>query len=279
MQQIAPALQAGKQRLPRPERRQQGRNRRLQRREEIRQVRKRLDPQQLLRPDEPQHDHQAGREQQPHQHQNVARPPRWKRVHQHERRPGSSRDGNDRERHDRQQRGDVEHGARTFRAAHTDQHRHQKDHHHPRCLHDRAQEARVEQAPRRNRRHQQQPQIVGQKKRRQRGDDAAESEEGEKRQKQPRQPHAEEEVTELRVILEVAGQPERSLIQRTDDEHADAAKQQAAHPVATLPPLRAIARRPEVRQQEVGVRLHHHTISSISCSAPPPVSFRNTAVS
>jgi len=279
VEQIAAALQAGEERLPRPERRQQRRDRRLQRREKVRQVRQRLDLQQLLGPDEAQHDDQARREQQPHQHQDVARPLGRKGVDQHQRRRGAGGHGDDRERHHRQERGDVEHHARAFCAADADQHRHHEDHDHPRRLHHGPQEAGVKQPAGGDRRHQQQPQIVRQEERRQRGHHAAEGEKREERQEQPGQSHPQQKVAELGVVCKMAGQPERTLEQRHAHGDPDAAEQQAAREIAALAPASAVARRQQVRQQEVRIGLDHQTISSSSCSPLPPVSFRNTEVS
>jgi hypothetical protein len=70
---VEAAREAGEQRLARPERRQQRRDRRLQRGEEVGDVGQRLDPQQPLGLDEAQQHHEAHREQQAHQHQDVAR--------------------------------------------------------------------------------------------------------------------------------------------------------------------------------------------------------------
>ena len=138
----------------------------------------------------------------------------------------------------------------------------------------------MEQPARRDRRGQQQPQIVGQEERRERGDDAAEGQEREERQEQPRQAEAEQVVAELGVLDELPGEPERRPRDsaRDHDQRRSPPNSDAAQQVAALAPARAVARRPERRQQQVGERLCScQTISSISCSPLPPVSFRNTA--
>ena len=80
VQQVEAPLQAGEQRLAGPERRQQRRDRRLQCREEVRDVRQRLHPQQPLRLDEAQQEDDARREHQAHQHQEITRAPRREHV-------------------------------------------------------------------------------------------------------------------------------------------------------------------------------------------------------
>jgi hypothetical protein len=137
----------------------------------------------------------------------------------------------------------------------------------------------MEQPPRRHRRDEQQPEIVGEEKGRQRGDDAAEGEKRQEREEQPRQADAQQVVAELRVVGKLPALPEGSLVERRADGRADAAKQDGARHVAALAPLRAIARRPDVRHQQVRKRWCHQMISSISCSPLPPVSLRKTDVS
>ena len=73
---------------------------------------------------------------------------------------------------------------------------------------DGAQEARVEQPPRRHGRREQQPQVVRQEERGQRGDDAAEGEEREEREEQPGEAEAQQVVAELGVVGEQRRQPE-----------------------------------------------------------------------
>jgi hypothetical protein len=63
-----------------------------------------------------------------------------------------------------------------------------------------------------------QPQIVGEKEHRQRGDDAAERQEREERQEQPRQSEPEQVVAELRVLRELPGDPEGSCQQRATQQ-------------------------------------------------------------
>ena len=82
VQQIAAALQSGKERLAGPERRQHRRNRGLQRRKEAGHLRHRLHLEQALGLQEPQQHHEAHREDEPHQHQDVAGPSRGKDVDQ-----------------------------------------------------------------------------------------------------------------------------------------------------------------------------------------------------
>ena len=110
VEQIDAAVQAGEQRFARPERRQQRRDRRLQRREEVGDVGQRLDAQQPLGLDEAKHQDQADREDQPGQHQHVARTARRKHVHDQQRRGGADRD------RDRRERRDDEHGGQRKRA-------------------------------------------------------------------------------------------------------------------------------------------------------------------
>ena len=69
----------------------------------------------------------------------------------------------------------------------------------------------MKQPPRRHRRDQQQPQIVGQKKRRQRGDDAAEGEEGEEGQEEPRQAEPQQVIAEVRIVGELDRDPPRAV--------------------------------------------------------------------
>ena len=80
MQPVHAALDSREERLARPERRQQRRDRRLQRGEEVGDVGQRLDAQQPLGLDEAQQQHDAGGEDQAHEHQQVARAPRRKHV-------------------------------------------------------------------------------------------------------------------------------------------------------------------------------------------------------
>ena len=166
MEQVAAAAQAREERLAGPERRQQRRDRRLQRREEVGDVGQRLDAQQLLGLDEPQQQHEAGREQQPHQHQDVAGAPGRKHVDEQQ------RDGRCPRATGMTANGttvstavDVERrAARTARARCPTSTGTRKIDDHPRRLADRPQEARVEQPARRDRRGQQQPQILGQER-------------------------------------------------------------------------------------------------------------------
>ena len=159
-----------------------------------------------------------------------------------------------------------------------EQHRRHEDHDHPRRLPDGPREPRVEQAARRDRRRQQQAEIVGQEERRQRRDDAAEGEEREERQEQPRQPEPQQVVAELRVVGELPGEPVRAAEDRGRDERGRCRRRATPREqVAALAAPRPVARRPELRQQQVRKAVwHHQTISSISCSPLPPVSLRNT---
>ena len=93
--------------------------------------------------------------------------------------------------------------------ADSDEHRRHEDDHHPRCGPDRAREASEKEASRRNRARHQQPKIVGEKERRERGDDAAECEEREKAEEEPRQAEPQQVVTELLVRRELRASPSR----------------------------------------------------------------------
>src|SRR5262249_37140102 len=81
-------------------------------------------------------------------------------------------------------------------------------------------------------------------------------------------------------ITELCRKPEGTPEQCGQHEDRDAAKQASAHQVAVFAPTDSIARGPDVRQEQIGKRDPRllHQISSISCNALPPVSFRNAAV-
>jgi hypothetical protein len=116
-------------------------------------------------------------------------------------------------------------------------------------LQHRPREAREEQPAHRHRRNDEQPQIVGEKERRQRRDDAAEGEKREERQEQPRQTEPQQVIAQLRVVPKLPRQPERAGEQRAEDTEADDAEQARAREIAALAPPRAIARGPQLRQQ------------------------------
>ena len=78
----------------------------------------------------------------------------------------------------------------------------------------------MEHPSRRDRRDEQQPEIVGEEKGRQRGDDAAEGEKRQEREEQPRQADAQQVVAELGVVGKLSGQPEGSLVERRADRMA-----------------------------------------------------------
>ncbi len=177
-------------------------------------VGQRIDAQQTLGLDEAQQQHDAAREHEAHQHQDVARAARRKHVHQQQRRAGAGSDGNDAERRHSQQRRHVEHARRAARDADAEQHRQQKDDDHPRRLQHGLHETRVEQPPDGHRRREQQAQIFGQEECRERRDDAAEREEREEREEQPRQPDAQQEIAELVVRVELRRNPEGAPEQR-----------------------------------------------------------------
>ena len=98
----------------------------------------------------------------------------------------------------------------------------------------------MEQAARGDRRGQQQPQVLGQEERRERGDDAAEGEEREEGQEQPGQAEAEQVVAELRVVEQLPGEPERSREERGRDTSSPMPPNSAAR--STSPRSRRRAR-------------------------------------
>ena len=149
-------------------------------------------------------------------------------------------------------------------------------HDHPRGLTDRAQEPGMEQAAHGHGRRQQQPQILRQEERRERRDDAAERQKGKKRQEQPRQAEAQQEVAELLVLRQLHGEPERSREQRGAHQEPD--RRQTARRAGCLPARRRRARfrDDQTRGSSRYGNGDHQRTSSISWSALPPVSLRNT---
>ena len=201
--------------FPGPERWQERRDRRLQRREEVGQIGQRLDPQQPLGLDEPQQDDEAHREHEAHEHEDVARTPGRKHVDEQQR-DGRCRapTGMTSERHDGEDRHRQNvsgaQRARPMPASTGDQ-----EHRPPSSgLDHRPREAGHEEAPRRDRRHHQQPQVVRQEEGRERRDHAAEGEERQEGQEQPGQARGAAGSRRARRTAPLPREPERAADQR-----------------------------------------------------------------
>jgi hypothetical protein len=131
MQPVDPALQAREKRLPGPEGREQWRDWRLEGREEGGDVGERLHVEQALGAQEPQQHDDRDREQEAHEHQNVARAPGREDVDQQERDHGAQGAGDEDEREDGQRRRQVEAGGGAAGEADGEQHRQEERGHHP----------------------------------------------------------------------------------------------------------------------------------------------------
>ena len=218
---------------------------------------------QLLRTNHAQQDDDAPREQKSHEHQQVTRAAGGKDVDEQQRACRANGHRDHREGNDRQRGRHVEAERRAARQADAEQHGRDEHDHHPRRLRNRPREPRIEQPPRGHGGRQQQPQIIGEEERRQRGDDATEGKECEERHENPRQAEAQQVVAQLVVVVELPCQPGCAIEQCGEYTGRDAAEEDCPREVAGLAPLRAVARRPEMRQQQVGEGALH-TASSIS---------------
>ena len=278
MKQVASALELGKERLARPERREERHHRRLEIRKEVGDIGQRFDAQQPLRFDEAKNEHERRCKQQADEHQHVASTACRQYVDEQQRCAGAERHRNGGKWHDRQHsRGVVGEGGAS-RGANSQQHRRQKHRDHPRGLPHRPGESREKQSPPRYRCGNEEAQVVGQEKRRERSDNAAEREEAEERQEQPRQSEAKQVVAELFECGELRREPVGANEEGTAHADPDRSKDARSQQIAALPSPRAIPHRPQLRREQKGKRRVRHTTSSISCSPAPPVSFKKTAV-
>ena len=181
MDRVPASLEARKQQLAGPERWQQRGERRLKRAEESGEVGKRFCAHQLLGTDHPHQNDEAGGEEETHQHQQIACATGGKDVDQQERAGGADGHRNNRKRQEGEQRGDIESRGCTPNHANPEKHGRDENDHHPGRSRDGLRKSGIKQPPRRDRRREEQAQVVGQKERRQRRDDPAEGQERQER--------------------------------------------------------------------------------------------------
>ena len=168
------------------------------------------------------------------------------------------------------------------RGAYSQQHGRQKHPDHPRGLPHRPGKSRTRaqqsRASPRYRCGNEEAQVVGQEKRRERSDNAAEREEAQEGQEQPRQSEAKQEVAKFFECGELRRQPVGANEEGAAHAEPDRSKDARSQQIAALPSPRAIPHRPQLRHEQKGKRRVRHTTSSISCSPAPPVNFKKTAV-